>query len=689
VTAAAPPERTRTAASPTVADALDYAARGWPVFPLFSVRDGRCSCGESECEQKVTRRGKHPRTAHGLKDATTDEATIRDWWAKWPDANIGVVTGPPSGLLMVGPDGDKGKADLAALETEHGELPVTVTAASGAGGEHRIFWYPSDGKVPSRKNLHGTAIDVRGEGGYFIAAPSVNGSGPYRWVIDPDETQLAEPPAWLLDWCRRSQDRKADSEDRPKRETSDDKPTAARVAAALEWVKGADDYDRWVEVGMSLHSWDTLTGFALWCDWSSTSDKYDEDECLKKWKSFDSGASRTIATVLWLATQAGWKPPIPVIKGTGKKEGKSDDKGAGESKGEGSEQANKPVTAILSLGDLLDKHPKLRPVVIEGLLRRGETMNVIASSKVGKSWGMLDLALAKATGGNWLGAFPCSPGRVLYVDNELHPETLADRFRKVAAERQIPMATVREMVRVLPLRGRITDWSQLGRLFKEWGVKAGDFDFTVFDAFYRFLPAGTEENSNGDLATIYNWVDELAGTFEMSTALVHHSSKGDQSQKSVTDVGSGAGSMSRATDTHLVFRPHEEESVAVMDVALRSFPPIPSRCYRWEFPVWTPADNLSPELLGSPTRKKQEQAAEARTRKGGTLLLTRLDDVDPKRLGYGLNRLRHDLGWHLDKIHQVVAALVQEGILETITIKVPKGSRAETEAAGVRRRTRN
>src|SRR4051812_22536886 len=60
----------------------------WPVFPLHAPTGGRCSCGK-HCDQV----GKHPRTAHGHKEATTDAAQIKEWWGRWDDANIGVATG--------------------------------------------------------------------------------------------------------------------------------------------------------------------------------------------------------------------------------------------------------------------------------------------------------------------------------------------------------------------------------------------------------------------------------------------------------------------------------------------------------------------------------------------------------------------------------------------------------------------
>jgi putative DNA primase/helicase len=155
------------------------------------------------------------------------------------DANIGVRTGPESGLLMVGPDGAKGKQDLGELEETNGWLPVTPTAASGSGGSHLIFSYPTDGKVKNRKNHLGTKIDVRGEGGYFIAAPSVNGAGPYEWIDSPDAVAVADPPAWLVEWCRKDEpkaNQNPDSEPKPE--------TNGKACHKFTWTVGPNIIDR-------------------------------------------------------------------------------------------------------------------------------------------------------------------------------------------------------------------------------------------------------------------------------------------------------------------------------------------------------------------------------------------------------------------------------------------------------------
>ena len=195
------------------------------MLPLHTARpDKTCSCGKLECGSV----GKHPRTSNGLNDATIDADAIRGWWASSPNANVGIRTGPESGVWMVGPDGPAGIADLDGLQAVHGPLPRTATIRSGGGGRHYYFRYPSDGlKVTNRKNHRGTRIDVRGDGGYAVAPPSGNANGPYEWL---DEFEPAEAPAWLLAWAREDGRRERAAEVPPP-------PLGTGAAAVVERAK--------------------------------------------------------------------------------------------------------------------------------------------------------------------------------------------------------------------------------------------------------------------------------------------------------------------------------------------------------------------------------------------------------------------------------------------------------------------
>jgi hypothetical protein len=139
---------------------------------------------------------------HGVKDATTHPARIAQWWAAYPSANVGIATGEASGVFVVGPDGQGGIDALADLERRYGALPETPTARTGGGGHHRYFRWPASGGITNRQKHQGLPIDVRGEGGYAVAPPSQNGTGPYTWELPPDAVEVAEAPAWLLDWIK-------------------------------------------------------------------------------------------------------------------------------------------------------------------------------------------------------------------------------------------------------------------------------------------------------------------------------------------------------------------------------------------------------------------------------------------------------------------------------------------------------
>jgi hypothetical protein len=141
-------------------------------------------------------RGKTPATPRGCKDATTAAATIIAWWQQQPDYNIAIATGTVSGVFVVDIDGFDAEAALRRLEAEHGALPQTVEAIT-ARGRHVYFRSPQQ---PVRNSAGKIAahIDVRGDGGYVLAPPSVHPSGKrYAWSVD-SASGIADAPGWLL-----------------------------------------------------------------------------------------------------------------------------------------------------------------------------------------------------------------------------------------------------------------------------------------------------------------------------------------------------------------------------------------------------------------------------------------------------------------------------------------------------------
>lgn len=180
--------------------AIFLASKGFAVFPLYTIEDGRCSCGLAGCPSP----GKHPvgtLVPQGVSNATTDAGTIREWWALYPDANIGLATGDASGVVVIDIDpGHGGEASFEALEARHGPAPDTWSVATGGGGLHFYFAMPPLDVRNSAGSI-GPGIDVRGNGGYVVAPPSLHASGEaYRWVpeLHPRRVPLAELPEWML-----------------------------------------------------------------------------------------------------------------------------------------------------------------------------------------------------------------------------------------------------------------------------------------------------------------------------------------------------------------------------------------------------------------------------------------------------------------------------------------------------------
>jgi hypothetical protein len=276
-----------------------------------------------------------------------------------------------------------------------------------------------------------------------------------------------------------------------------------------------------------------------------------------------------------------------------------------------------------SYRDLQQAFPQLNLVVVDGWARQGETVNIIAPSKFGKSWLLHYLLLCIVVGRYIFDRFATTPGKVILIDNELHEPTLVHRIAAVAAAMGLGTSDYQDAFEVWPLRGRLPSLFDLRSRCLE--IEPGTVQAIGYDAMYRFMPPGTSENDNGAMKEIYNALDAIAAHTNAVNFVIHHSSKGSQTDKRVTDIGAGAGSQSRAADTHLVLREHEEPGIAVLDAAVRSFAPMEPLAVRWAFPLWHPADDVDPtKLKGRLSPKQQQQSAD--DQEGCSKILTALVD---------------------------------------------------------------
>lgn len=282
--------------------ALRYADRGWPVFPC--------------------RPSKKPFTEHGFKDATVDHAQIVAWWRKWPEAQIGVACGA-AGLCVVDLDMGSGKDGIAAfsrLEEEHGPHWCGLIACTPRGGRHLIYLMP-DEPVANGVDIveKKSGIDVRADGGYIVV-PSPSSPG-RNWLVgdpfdveDDGDTGLGQMPEWVERIVRGGRKVSKSSPAGSAREAILPHVQVDAIRSALKHID-SDPRDVWIRVGMALKS--TGAGGAaydLWCEWSRTSPKFDEQVQSKQWRSlrefFIDGHEVTLGTLFHLAREAGYEPSL-------------------------------------------------------------------------------------------------------------------------------------------------------------------------------------------------------------------------------------------------------------------------------------------------------------------------------------------------------------------------------------------
>jgi DNA polymerase I-like protein with 3'-5' exonuclease and polymerase domains len=271
--------------------ALDYAARGWAVFPVPP--------GSKKSHKSAEHSG-------GMRwGATSDPDEIRLDWARWPDAGVGIITGSESGIFVLDADtlaghGIDGLATIAALEQCHGRLPTTLMAESPSGSLHRYFRHPGNGrKITCAVGKLGPGVDVLGDNGMIVAPPSVRpGKGQYRWLND---LSIAEAPIWLLELVQ----------EQP-REHCEAEPQAdiERVTAALDAIPNADvGWSEWNRIGMA--AWRATggseEGYAAFEQWSAKSSKHDAETTRERWQHyFDSPPTEIGAgTLFYLANSGG------------------------------------------------------------------------------------------------------------------------------------------------------------------------------------------------------------------------------------------------------------------------------------------------------------------------------------------------------------------------------------------------
>ena len=605
-----------------VATAMAYLAAGLSCLPATKTR-------------------KHPAIGSWKNWQTRlpTEVEVRAWFSNAHDA-ICVVSGAVSGNLECLDFDNGGELFAAWIErVDTGLLAQLVIEQTPSGGYHVCYRVAGNGEQGTgavdgnlklargiRDGKQKTLIETRGEGGLFLCAPTEGyslqqGDFAHLATITPDARQALVDAACSLDELPAA--------------TTPTSPAGANVAqrgADFAPAGGKDAFD--LAPGDDFNARGDIHPLLEAAGWQFCGVKPDGNEqWTRPGKDPRNGVSATYKDGSFYVFSSNAAPFEPNVKyspfavyATLNHNGDytaaasallSQGYGKAKSGVDGVTLNLKPTASAsgtgqaeegpIPLGTLKRRFPEMRPVLIDGFLRIGETMNIIAAPKTGKSWLVTQLAICVASGTEWFGHV-CTAGKVLLIDNELHEETSANRIPLVVeAMRKVNpnLPNVDDMIDVWNLRGK---WKSIADLavwlpkFKESGYR-----MIVIDAFYRALPKDTDENDNGSIASIYNLIDTFAKKVGCSFVLIHHTSKGNQSQKSITDVGAGAGSQSRAADTHLILREHKDDGFLVLEAVVRSFPRQEPIVLQKAFPLMLPDYDRNPDDLAGKAEAKPRQ----------------------------------------------------------------------------------
>lgn len=242
-----------------------------------------------------------------------------------------------------------------------------------------------------------------------------------------------------------------------------------------------------------------------------------------------------------------------------------------------------------------DKMPEVAPELIEGVLRQGHKMIISAPSKAGKSFALMELAIAIAEGYKWLGS-RCAQGRVLYINMEIDDASCYQRFDTIYRKGlKLDVGNHPDNITIWGLRGYSMPLSRLAPVIIEQAHH--NFKAIIIDPLYKVMDG--DENSNSDVGFMVSQFDKIARETGSSVIYAHHFAKGTGGDRAAIDRGAGAGTFARDPDAILTMTqlditdPAEPSNTAWrMEYVLREFPNKEPVSFWWKYPM----HEISPDL---------------------------------------------------------------------------------------------
>lgn len=486
--------------------ALALAAKGIPVFPCWNTP-------ENEETHKA------PHIAGGFHSASRDPVQIKTWWRKWPNALIGMPTGPASGIDVLDLDKKHGKNGFAFVPDWEQRSTVIARTVNGAH-----LYFKSEGTITSTSDQIASGVDTRGVGGYVIVPPSPG----YTWVNGHDLSKL---PPWPDDL------RPPEKKKRNSRKFGSNYPPAdiMEIKAALA-VTPSDSEIVWFEVGCALAFELGDGGLPLYVEWSvKTPDKFIAEQCLKKWEHCKTITTFTAGTIFHHATEADpeWRKRYE----------------ANKTKQSSCEPPNPSVSATpfewIDPSKIPQREWQYPPNYI-----RAFCSATFAHGGVGKSSVTFAEAVAMVTGKSLLGVKPEKALRVWYWNGEDPADELQRRIAATIKHYGITKDDMGDRLfvdsgRTMPIV--IAEDSKSGTKISVPDVtavietlKENKIDVFIIDPFVSVHRVA--ENDNTGIEKVVKSFSHIAEAAHCSVMLVHHSRKTNGNEVTTED-GRGASAL--------------------------------------------------------------------------------------------------------------------------------------------------
>ncbi len=441
---------------PCLRAALDYLARGWSPIPLHPPTS------------KVRNPGKQPMIrweAYQRERPTVED--LNEWWHRWPRANVGVTMGTASGLVGLDIDGPAGLDAVMAWAGGAANIPATPAFLTPNSGRRLLYAIPPGVSLPIRRfdgEGKKEALRILAEGSQTVMPPSALDAGGYEWLdgCAPHEQPLAPAPDWLVRRALEAGDRQG-VRPPPQPPPTPAAPSPERLAALErarlyllrcdEAVSGQNGHGQTLKVadkiavGFRLSDAEALQ--ILWEDWNPRCrPPWTRDELARKISEARKTAIRPPGYLLDEPRRAQG------VRGTSRPPAHGEVRGTSRPPAEGdapppaaTPPAMPPIPAAaparprrletFTAGELLaEELPPLRWVV-PGVFPEGGTL-LAGRPKGGKSWLVLQAALAIAEGLPVWGHLQCPPGESLYLALEDGRRRLQARLKVLCGQGLVP-----------------------------------------------------------------------------------------------------------------------------------------------------------------------------------------------------------------------------------------------------------